>query len=124
MNKYIIRKIAALSYRFKNVMIMALLSTTILSSCLDENLVYETFREEMMGDFIKNRPEQFSEFQRLLDTTKVMGLVNAYGKFTMFAPDNGAMKASYASKGKSSLAEFSLDTLTKVAYDHIIKLLS
>lgn len=121
MNKYIIRKTVALSYRFKNVMIMALLSTTILSSCLDENLVYETFREEMMGDFIKNRPEQFSEFQRLLDTTKVMGLVNAYGKFTMFAPDNGAMKAFYASKGKSSLSEFSLDTLTKVAYDHIIK---
>ena len=70
MNKYIIRKTAALSYRFKNVMIMALLSTTILSSCLDENLVYETFREEMMGDFIKNSQEQFSEFQRMLDTAK------------------------------------------------------
>ena len=91
------------------------------TSCTDEPLSITTFEQEMMGEYMAKRPDQFSEFVKLLDTTEVLGLLNAYGEYTLFAPDNSAMKAFYASKGKTSLKGFTLDTLTKIAYDHIIK---
>jgi len=92
-----------------------------ISSCVDNPDTITTVTTEIMGDYLKNRPNEFSEFSRLLDTTEVLGLVDSYGKYTMFAPNNAAMRTFYASKGKSSLADFKLDTLKKIAYDHIIK---
>lgn len=106
----------------KKLLIISLMITGFgLTSCVDEPTSIGTFSEEMMGEYLEKRPEQFSEFTRLLDTTEVLGLLNAYGDYTLFAPDNAAMKAFYTSKGKSGLKDFSLDTLTKIAYDHIVK---
>lgn len=102
-------------------LIASLLLSVSLTSCLDEPLTVTTFEQEMMGEYMEKRPEQFSEFIKLLDTTEVLGLLNAYGEYTLFAPDNNAMYEFYQSKGKSSLKGFTLDTLTKIAYDHIIK---
>ncbi len=78
-----------------------------------------TFTDKMMGQYLKDST-QFSEFSKLLDTTKVNSLLNAYGSYTCFAPDNNAMKAFYKLKGKTSLKDFSLDSLKIIAYDHII----
>ena len=90
-------------------------------SCLDEPEDIRTVQEDMMGEFLEKRPEQFSEFARLLDTTEVLGLVNAYGEYTMFAPTNEAMMTYYQEKGLTSLADFDVDSLRKIAYDHLIK---
>ncbi|MDD4970561.1 MAG: fasciclin domain-containing protein [Paludibacter sp.] len=94
---------------------------TVVSSCVDEPLNINTFTQEMTGQYLQSRPAQFSEFVKLLDTTEVMGLMNTYGKYTLFAPNNEAMHAFYLSKGRTSLNGFPLDTLKKIAYDHIIK---
>jgi uncharacterized surface protein with fasciclin (FAS1) repeats len=50
-----------------------------------------------------------------------MGLLNAYGKYTCFAPDNEAVQKLYALQGKNSIDEIPLDTIKKIVYDHIIK---
>jgi len=106
----------------KNITLSLLLLSGILSSCMDNTPVnVSTFTQEMMGQYLQDRGSEFSEFTRLMDTTEVLGLVNAYGKYTLFAPNNTAMKAFYASKGRTSLKEFQLDTLKKIAYDHLIK---
>ncbi|NLO69403.1 MAG: fasciclin domain-containing protein [Porphyromonadaceae bacterium] len=84
---------------------------------LDENLY--TFQDKMMGQFLTDSAD-FSEFARLLDTTNVMGLLNTYGTYTCFAPNNEAMKKYYTLHNKSSLSDFTLDTLKLIAYDHII----
>lgn len=90
-------------------------------ACVDEPLTITTSTEEMMGEYLEKRPDDFSEFRKLLDTTEVMGLLNAYGEYTLFAPNNDAMRKFYASNGRSSLNDFKLDTLKKIVYDHIIK---
>ena len=107
--------------KYNQLLIIALTAGCIFASCNPLPSDISTFEQEMLGQYIQNRPEQFSEFEKLLDTTEVMGLLNAYGKYTLFAPDNAAMKTYYASKGKSSLKDFTLDTLTQIAYDHVIK---
>ncbi len=106
---------------FRVTVLLLLILGGIIQSCVDEPTTISTFTKEMMGDYLKNRPDNFSEFKRLMDTTQVLGLVDTYGKYTLFAPTNTAMKQFYNSKGKNSLKDFTVDTLRKIAYDHIIK---
>lgn len=49
-----------------------------------------------------------------------MGLLNAYGKYTCFAPTNEAMFEFYKKKGISSLYDIPVDSVKKIVYDHII----
>lgn len=91
------------------------------TSCLDNPDVIDTFTQEMMGEYVASRPNDFSEFKQLLEKTDIMGLLNAYGEYTLFVPTNEAMQAFYLSQNKTSLDDFTPDTLKKIAYDHIIK---
>jgi uncharacterized surface protein with fasciclin (FAS1) repeats len=93
----------------------------IFSSCNSDNVGGNrfTFTDKMMGQYLRDTTE-FSEFTTLLDTTKVMPLLNTYGYYTCFAPTNEAMKKFYVLKGKKSLKDFTLDSLKIIAYDHII----
>ena len=93
----------------------------ILPSCDSDNVgenLY-TFKSKMMGQFLADSAD-FSEFARLLDTTKVISLLNTYGTYTCFAPTNEAMRTFYQSRGKKSLDDFSMDSLKLIAYDHLI----
>jgi len=95
---------------------------TLLTSCNSDDIggnLY-TFTDPTMGQYLHNNPENYSEFTRILDTTKVIGLLNTIGDYTCFAPDNEAMKGYYLKMGKSGVSDFSMDSLKQIAYDHII----
>lgn len=106
--------------------IYLLLPVLAFQACNSDDIAEEslyTFTDQMMGQYLKEdtvNNKQFSEFVRLLDTTKVMGLLNSYGVYTCFAPTNEAFQLYYASKGKTSMKDFSLETLKMIAYDHLI----
>ncbi len=102
-------------------MVTLLFAIGIFSSCNSDDIggARFTFTDKMMGQYLSDTTI-FSEFTTLLDTTKVMGLLNSYGAYTCFAPTNDAMKEFYVSKGKKSLKDFTLDSLKIIAYDHII----
>ncbi len=105
----------------KNLTVIILTGLS-LQSCLDEPMQIATFDDVMIGKYLEEDEDQrFTEFVRLLDTTDVMGLLKAYGNYTVFAPNDAAMLEFYASRGKTGLSGFSIDTLRKIAYDHIIK---
>ena len=97
---------------------------SLFSSCgpevADESLY--TFTDKMMGQYFQDPDSAatYSEFAHLLDTTGVIGLLNAYGTYTCFAPTNEAMYKFYLTRGKTSLADFTIDSLKIIAYDHII----
>ncbi len=115
-----------LRYKGKGITLSAIVFTLlifILSACNSDDIGsnFYTFTGETVGQYIKNRPETYSEFTHILDTTGVMGLLNAYGDYTCFLPDNEAVIRFYKSKGKNSINDFPLDVLKKIAYDHIIK---
>jgi len=81
-----------------------------------------------VGDYLTNNPQLFSEFTRMLDTTGVMGLLKAYGKYTVFAPTNEAIKRYYSTledeEGKhtiTSLNQLTLKDIKEFCYNHIIK---
>ncbi|MBN2167584.1 MAG: fasciclin domain-containing protein [Marinilabiliaceae bacterium] len=107
-----------------NLWVYVFLLMILVSSCYDQDDVgefYTTFTEELMGGYLTDRPDKYSEFSRMLDTTRVLSLLNAYGKYTCFAPTNEAIYDYYRIKGKNSLSDFDLDTIKKIVYDHIIE---
>src|ERR1035437_3165578 len=98
--------------------------TGSVSSCVEDIVNYRTVTKEMMGKYLERLQKdssQFNEFNKLLDTTKVMGLLKAYGEYTCFAPTNAAFKAFYLSQGRTSMKDFPMDTLKQIAYNQIIK---
>ena len=102
---------------------LTVIATLLFPACNSDNIAEEnlyTFTDNMMGKYLKDHPADYSEFVALLDTTKVMGLLNSFGDYTCFAPDNVAMKNFYANMGRKSLADFPMDSLKIIAYDHII----
>ncbi|HLP05233.1 MAG TPA: fasciclin domain-containing protein [Paludibacter sp.] len=113
----------ALVRHFKYKLVLVAIAAFLFSACdsdqIDKGSLY-TFTDNMLGQYLKDRPAEYSEFVTLLDTTKVMGLLNAYGQYTCFVPDNEAMKNFYADMGRKSLADFPMDSLKIIAYDHII----
>ena len=104
-------------------LLVILIFTASIVACVEDEVgdKYYTFSDEMMGQYFENKPELFSEFSKLLDTTGVMSLLNTYGEYTCFAPGNEAMLDYYQKHGRSSINEFPYDSLVKLANDHIIK---
>lgn len=101
--------------------VLMLFVVVLFSGCINEYITdVNTFKGETLGQYLESRPEQFSEFSKLLDTTGIIGSLKTYVKYTCFAPDNTAMRAFYASKGRKSLADFPLDSLAEIGYDHLI----
>jgi Fasciclin domain. len=82
---------------------------------------YFTFTGRTVGNYVENHPEYFSEYERVLDTTGVMGLLKAYGLYTCFIPTNDAMQLYYESRGREKLSDFSMDEIKTFCYNHIIK---
>lgn len=110
-------------FRVKQLQVVLLVCGALfLTSCMDEDIEgsYYTFTGETVGAYIRGNSD-YTEFARILDTTKVMGLLNAYGQYTCFLPTNEALRSHYLSLGKKSLTDFPLDSLRILAYNHLIK---
>jgi len=83
--------------------------------------------EELIGEYLQNNPNQFSEFTKMLDTTGVLGLLNAYGLYTVFAPTNQAVKeylATFEDENGlpyTSISQIPIADIKAFCFNHIIK---
>lgn len=105
-----------------SLIFLTVIGTLLLSSCNSDDLATEnlyTFQNQLVGEIIQ-KDSSLSEFRKLAEKTKLTGLLNSYGEFTCFVPDNAAMRAFYQKKGKQSLNDFTEDSLKTIIYDHII----
>jgi len=102
--------------------VVTIIVSLFFTACYDSDKIenINTFTDRTMGEYLMDSTKVYSEFNKLLDTTNVMGLLKATGLYTCFAPTNDAMYAFYKEKGKKTLADFQMDSLRVMAYDHII----
>lgn len=109
-------------FRFVGLCLIAVFALFVISCDSDDvGDNYYTFTGETLGEYIENRPELYSEFQKMLDTTNVMGLLKAYGEYSCFLPTNEAFKEYYDRRGVASMDAFPLDSIKKIVYNHIVK---
>jgi len=118
MNKYIKYTLRAI------VVALPLLAMgNLATSCSDEpdEAGYYTFTGEMASDYLKNRPELFSEFQEILERSGMLGMMATYGTYTCLAPTNDAIDAYLAQHGYNSVADMSKAECDTLSWNHIIQ---
>lgn len=102
-------------------LLVVLAAIILLQSCSrDLGFSYQVQdRKLLMFDQIK-LDTNFSIFVEGLEKTNLSSVLNSYGPYTVFAPDNRGFRKYFALKGKSSLADFALDSLSNILRYHIV----
>jgi len=104
-----------------------------LSACYDndgdipEN--YYSASKQTAADLLEGRPEQFSQFVKLLKRTPYFSMLSTYGtystsgllKYTVFAPTNEGMDRYLSQNGYSSIDQIPEATCDTLVRTHIVK---
>ncbi|BDD10443.1 hypothetical protein FUAX_28750 [Fulvitalea axinellae] len=77
----------------------------VIQSCEEDNEVgkIKTAEEQTLVEYIRANPDQYSEFEKLLDISGLYGILNARGAFTAFLPDNEAVKEFLEGRNPESM---------------------
>jgi uncharacterized surface protein with fasciclin (FAS1) repeats len=93
----------------------------ILFGCAQDPVLWKVKSDEqVISDFIATNADQYSEFGKLLESANLTRLLYVRGPYTLFLPNNEAMKAYYKEKGVSSLEELDSNFKKNLAYTHLI----
>ena len=114
---------------FLKANIILLLTVLFLTGCENEVIYWQVKSEDqVISEYIQTH-DQFSEFYGLISNantsnihqnSSVSSLLSVRGPYTLFLPDNDAMKAYYAENGITSYTDLSAEEQTKLAMNHII----
>jgi uncharacterized surface protein with fasciclin (FAS1) repeats len=92
-----------------------------LFSCTQDPVLWKVDSEQqVISDYIAANPDKYSEFNKLLESVNLTSLLAVRGPFTLFIPDNDAMKAYYAEKGINSYTDLTAKEQKTLAYSHLI----
>lgn len=92
-------------------------SLGLLSSCKRQEIERSTTSDVNITGYFEKHPEQFSEFEKILERSGTASFLGAYGKYTVFAPTNNAIKIYLESIGKTAV-----DQLDPVVLKDLVKL--
>src|SRR5688500_15033134 len=92
---------------FLVVLVSGFLTVTYITSCKKMEIVTATTTDVNIYGYLAQNPDKFSEFVKILDKTGYSDFLNAYGAYTLFAPDNNAIKVYLQQTGKASIDAFS-----------------
>ena len=67
------------------------LSIAACTDDIDKSNRY-TFTGETVADYMLNRSDKYSHFINLLERAQLLSLLNTYGQYTLFLPDNNAVE--------------------------------
>ncbi len=110
-------KIEITKHRF----ILLLIAILALNSCKEEPQIWKPGSEQqVIGDYIASNPDQFSEFEKLVELAGMKPLLKIRGPYTVFLPNNEAMMAYYTFKGVGGLDDFSQAFCEELCRNHFI----
>jgi len=89
-------------------------------SCKREQLVYTPGTNTNITTYLDKNPEKYSEFRKILDRSGTADFLQAYGTYTLFLPNNDAVKQYLKDLGKSSVEDISVEDLTSLVKFHVI----
>ncbi len=107
--------------RSKFILVLLLMTGLIFSYCKDDPQIWSKKSQELVAmEYIVSHSDQFSEFEKLIEATKMGALLSIRGPYTIFLPTNDAMLAYYKQKNVSSLEELSDASRKNLILNHII----
>ena len=116
------KKIKNKVMRFKYLSCIAVMVLTGFTACQDSDDVgenYTTFTGETISDFLENNAE-YSDFTEALKTANAFSLLESYGAYTCFVPDNEAMEAYVREQGYGTFEHFldSVEAVKEMVFYH------
>ena len=93
-----------------------------LFACKEEPRLWQVDSEyQVIAEYISSRPDEFSEFNNMLEITKLYRILSTRGPFTLFLPTNEAVQQFYKENGVESIEEFNDSKLVyDFVYNHLI----
>src|SRR5690242_9272351 len=79
---------------------------TCFSSCHKINIDTQTTSDLNIYPYLKSKPDQFSEWAKIVDKSGYAGYLTAYGAYTLFAPTNDAVQLYLKDVNKASVNDF------------------
>lgn len=105
----------------KSTIIYLFVVAFALSSCKEEPHLWKVDSEQqVIGDYIADNPDQFSEFDKLVKLAGMNSLLKIRGPFTVFIPTDEAMIEYYSYQSVSGLEDFDVDFLELLCRNHFI----
>ena len=105
---------------FLIVLLSGILAASYIS-CKKTELVTTTTTDVNIYGYLAQNPDKFSELVKIIDKTGYSDFLNAYGAYTLFAPDNAAIKAYLQQTGKPSVDAFSVEELKNLIRLHLVQ---
>ncbi len=97
-----------------------ILFAAILFGCDSEPQLWNVnSTDQVITEYVASNPE-FSEFNKILESTGLNSLLAVRGPFTLFLPSDTQLKEYYTEKGVTSFSGFSEDFLKQLVLNHII----
>jgi uncharacterized surface protein with fasciclin (FAS1) repeats len=97
--------------------------TFMLFTGCKEEIEPETFFEEeelLISDYLEEHIDEYSSLLRVLEITGIKPILNAYGHYTFFAPDDTAFEKYCQEKGCSGVDEFDTEFLKDLIKYHLL----
>ena len=99
-----------------------IVATLLMTACVEEPVLWNPrSTEQVITQYVETNTD-FSEFNNLLISTGLNSLLSVRGPFTLFLPNNTAMRDFYTEKGVGSFTSFSADYQRNLVLNHLIPL--
>lgn len=108
---------------FKNnaAILLLVLLACFMVQCEPEALIPKKEVADMqIMEFVEDDSVNYSEFFKIAEFSEMSGILSTRGPFTLFLPDNTALKAYYELKGKNNYTDFSKEELIKLVRNHVV----
>jgi len=106
--------------------LLALLIVVAFVSCKQDIEIWKPESDQqVISDYVANTAkdtalEKYSEFAKLLDTTRISSLLSIRGPFTLFLPTNDAIAIYCKEKNLNSILDLDSTAQKNLVYNHII----
>ncbi len=92
----------------------------VLNSCTQEPVLWIIdSNQQVIAEYISSKPESYSMFGEIIESTGLTNLLSTRGPFTLFLPNNDAMTKYYADN-KTSFAQMDNKAKLRLAYNHLV----
>lgn len=103
------------------VVFVAMLASLVISGCKKQQIKQNTTDDVNIATYLAKQPETFSLWKEILDRTETTNFLDAYGSYTMFAPNNAGVQKWLTSIGAANVAAADLATLKEIVKFHILQ---
>lgn len=102
------------------LVVLGALMLFVINACNKEKFTQTTTDDVNITGFLEKNPDQFSLFTQILERSGTKGFLGAYGKYTVFTPNNAAVTEWLKSINKTGVDQMTVAELKDVVRFHIL----